>query len=176
MHAHLNCHTKRTCRTPTLKIFCDWRLLETPSPSGYEQPIQKIVREYAAGFADQIRTDLHGNVIAARNPDAKLRVMLAGHCDQIGFLVQYIDAEGFLYVQTIGGWDPWCWSGKSSWSGARRTEGIPAVVGRKAIHLLTDEERAGAQAQGYVDYRGQGQGRSRGAGAVGDPVTLAQQA
>ena len=36
----------------------------------------------------------------------KLRLLLAGHCDQIGLLVSYIDADGFLYAQTIGGWDP----------------------------------------------------------------------
>ena len=35
-----------------------------------------------------------------------MRVMLAGHCDQIGLLVQYIDAEGYIYAQPIGGWDP----------------------------------------------------------------------
>ena len=82
------------------------RILETPSPSGYEQPVQQVVREYAATFADDISTDVHGNVILARNPEARLRVMFAGHCDQIGFVVQYIDNEGFVYLQPIGGWDP----------------------------------------------------------------------
>ena len=51
-------------------IFCGG-FSETPSPSGYEQPVQKIVREYVAGFADEVTTDLHGNVIAASNPDAR---------------------------------------------------------------------------------------------------------
>ena len=46
------------------------RLLETPSPSGYEQPVQDIVRRYVDDFADEVRTDLHGNVIASCNPDA----------------------------------------------------------------------------------------------------------
>src|ERR1700682_107910 len=82
------------------------RLLETPSPSGYEQPVQHVVRQYAGDFADKIETDVHGNVIAVRNPGAALRVMLAGHCDQIGFLVQYIDSDGFVWIQPIGGWDP----------------------------------------------------------------------
>src|SRR5688500_6859692 len=81
------------------------RLLDTPSPSGYERPIQNIVREYVAEFADNIQTDLHGNVIAAKNPGAKLRVMFAGHCDQIGMLVTHVNDNGFLYAQTIGGWD-----------------------------------------------------------------------
>ena len=81
-------------------------ILETPSPSGYERPVQEIVRQYAGDFADRVTTDVHGNVIAAVNPSARLRVMLAGHCDQIGLIVAHIDNEGFLYVQTIGGWDP----------------------------------------------------------------------
>ena len=52
------------------------RLLETPSPSGFERPIQDHVREYLAPFADRVTTDLHGNVIAVKNPQSRLRVML----------------------------------------------------------------------------------------------------
>ena len=67
------------------------RLLETPSPSGYGRPVQKLVRENASAFAGKVTTDSHGNVTAVMNPGAALRVMFAGHCDQFGFLVQYID-------------------------------------------------------------------------------------
>ena len=86
----------------------DRALLETPSPSGFEQRIQQVVRERMRPFADEVRTDTHGNVFAARFPEGRPadapRIMLAGHCDQIGLLVQYIDGEGFIYSQTIGGW------------------------------------------------------------------------
>ncbi|MCA9261766.1 MAG: M42 family peptidase, partial [Planctomycetales bacterium] len=81
-------------------------ILETPSPSGFEEPVQRMVRAYAGEFADEIRTDLHGNVIACCNPDAPLRVMFAGHADQIGLIVTYINDDGFIYTNTIGGWDP----------------------------------------------------------------------
>ena len=83
-------------------------LLETPSPSGFEQPIQKVVRERVTPFADEVKTDRHGNVIAARHPaggPSAQRVMLAGHCDQIGLMVMNVDNEGFLNIQPIGGWD-----------------------------------------------------------------------
>ena len=50
------------------------QLLETPSPSGYEERIQQLVRSYVASYADSVETDLHGNLIVARNPKAKLRV------------------------------------------------------------------------------------------------------
>ncbi|HVX67838.1 MAG TPA: hypothetical protein VHA11_14600, partial [Bryobacteraceae bacterium] len=116
------------------------QIVETPSPSGYEQPVQRVVREFASSFADEVTTDVHGNVIAVLNPGAPLRVMLAGHCDQIGFLVRYIDAEGFLWVQPIGGWDPQIAVGQrmTVWTAGGPVFG---VIARKPIHLLTEEER-----------------------------------
>ncbi|HEY0007680.1 MAG TPA: hypothetical protein VGB55_03060, partial [Tepidisphaeraceae bacterium] len=58
---------------------------ETPSVSGYEQPVARIVRKRMAKFADNVTTDVHGNVIVALNPTKSApRVMLAGHMDQIG--------------------------------------------------------------------------------------------
>ncbi len=80
-------------------------LLETPSPSGFERPVQDLVRSWVKPYADEIQTDRHGNVIAVRNPQGQPRIMLAGHCDQIALMVQYVDDNGFLYVQPIGGWD-----------------------------------------------------------------------
>jgi tetrahedral aminopeptidase len=115
-------------------------LLNTPSPSGYENPLQQVVRDYAADFADEVRTDLHGNVIIVKNPDAPLRVMYAGHCDQIGLIVQHIDDEGFLYIQPIGGWDPEVLIGQRMTVWAEKGP-LPAVIARKPIHLLTEEER-----------------------------------
>ena len=67
------------------RVFFE-RLLATPGVSGYEQKVQDEVRSYAADFTDSITTDLHGNVVLCKNPDAEVRVMLAGHSDQIGFL------------------------------------------------------------------------------------------
>ncbi len=116
------------------------RLLETPGPSGFEGAIQGVVKEYAKPFADKIETDLHGNVILSRNPTSPRRVMFAGHCDQIGLLVSHIDDNGFIYTQTIGGWDPQQLIGQrmTIWT---TTGPIPAVISRKPIHLLSDEER-----------------------------------
>src|SRR5438874_8326241 len=86
---------------PSLKFLRD--LLETPSPSGFEKPVQDVVRAWAGQYADEVRTDRHGNVIAAVYPKEKpagspLKVMLAGHCDQIALMVQHIDDNGYLYV------------------------------------------------------------------------------
>ncbi len=108
--------------------------------SGFEQPVQDVVRSYAASFAEQIETDLHGNVILAINPDADVRVMLAGHADQIGMIISHIDENGFVYVQTIGGWDPQQLVGQrvSIWT---ETGPVNGVISRKPIHLLEESER-----------------------------------
>ncbi|MFH1923268.1 MAG: M42 family metallopeptidase [Planctomycetota bacterium] len=115
-------------------------LLETPSPSGFESPLQQVVRVYAAEFADEVTTDVHGNVMAIKNPGAPMRVMLAGHSDQIGLIVCHIDDKGFLYILAIGGWDPQMLIGQRMviW-----TENGPVVgvIARKPIHLLSEEER-----------------------------------
>lgn len=116
------------------------KLLETPSPSGYERPGQDVVRAHARTFAEQVRTDVHGNVIAVRNAASPFRVLLAGHCDQIGLIVQYIDDNGFIFFQSIGGWDPINLVGQRAviWTASGPVSG---VIGRKPIHLLTEEER-----------------------------------
>ncbi len=149
------------------------RLLETPSPSGYERPVQDIVRAYAAAFSDDITTDVHGNVIAARNPGGAIRVMLAGHCDQIGFIVRFIDSEGFVYVQAIGGWDPQIVVGQKMavWT----KEGpIFGVIARKAIHLLTEEERKQVVKLKdiWVDIGAKDQADASSRVRIGDAVTL----
>ncbi len=115
-------------------------LLLTPSPSGYEKAIQNVVRAWAMPLADEVRTDRHGNVIAVLNPGGSPRIMLAGHCDQLGLMVEYIDDNGFLYVQPIGGWDMQILLGQNLvvWA---KTGPIPCVVSRKAPHLLTPDER-----------------------------------
>ena len=116
------------------------KVLTTPSPTGFEQPVQEIVRAYAKEFAETIETDVMGNVIVGRNVNAPLRVMLTGHCDQIGLSVQFIDSDGFLYVIPLGGWDIQNLIGQhvTVWT---RSGAVPGVIGRKPIHLLEPDER-----------------------------------
>jgi endoglucanase len=131
------------------------------------------VRAYAADFADEVSTDLHGNVIAVKNPDAGLRVMLAGHCDQIGLLVTHIDSDGFLYVQPIGGWDPQQLIGQrlTVWSAQGP---VPGIIARKPIHLLTDEERKQVPKLKdlWLDIGAKNKDEASELVRVGDPITL----
>ncbi len=80
-----------------------YELLRTPSPSGSEFKIQKKWIGYTEKFADRVETDIGGNAIAILNPKAKFKVLLAGHCDEIGFIVTQIDGNGFISFGPVGG-------------------------------------------------------------------------
>jgi putative aminopeptidase FrvX len=116
------------------------QLVETPSPSGYEYDVQKLVRERIRPWCDSVRTDVMGNVFGVRQSEGRPRVMLAGHCDQIGFIVNYITDDGFLYFEPIGGVDPVVATSQRL-SIMTRQGPVPGVIGRKAIHLMDDEDK-----------------------------------
>jgi len=148
-------------------------LLNSPSPSGYERPIQEVVRKFAAPFADEVTTDWHGNVIAAVNPGGSPRIMLAGHCDQIGLMVKHIDDKGYLRVTPIGGWDIQMLLGQRLVVWARGGP-LPGVIARKAVHLMTPDERKTVPEMKdlWVDIGAADGDEARSLVAVGDPVTL----
>ena len=81
-------------------------LMQQPSPSGFEAPAQKIIRARMKKFTDNVHTDVHGNVSGVLNPKAAVRVMLAGHVDEIGLMITHVDEKGFIYFAAIGGWMP----------------------------------------------------------------------
>jgi tetrahedral aminopeptidase len=149
-------------------------LLETPSPSGFERPIQDVVRAWARQNADEVKTDRHGNVLAVRNPGGQPRVMLAGHCDQIGLMVQHVDDSGFLYVQPIGGWDMQVLLGQhlTVWT---KQGPVAGVVSRRATHLLTSDERAKVPqfTDVWVDVGVRDRKEAESVVTPGDPVTFA---
>jgi putative aminopeptidase FrvX len=149
-------------------------LLHTPSPSGFERPIQDVVRAWATPLADEVRTDRHGNVIAVLHPTGQPRIMLAGHCDQIALMVQHIDDNGFLYVQPIGGWDMQILLGQNLTVWTRQGP-VTGVIARRAPHLMTNEERIKVPqfTDVWVDIGVKDRKEAEGLVAPGDPVTFA---
>ena len=116
------------------------RLVDSPGPSGYEQPVQRVFRDRVAAYAAAVRTDVLGNVYATMNPGGTPRIMLAGHADEIGFQVRYISDEGMLYFGSIGGHDVIVTVGQRV--KVHTANGpVIGVLGRKAIHLLDPDER-----------------------------------
>ncbi|GAA3405926.1 M20/M25/M40 family metallo-hydrolase [Paenibacillus hodogayensis] len=81
-------------------------LLATPSPSGQEWDVQRKWIDYVKPFAHDVRTDMAGNAVGVLNPEAPFKVLLAGHCDEIGLIVSRIDDRGFIYVDALGGISP----------------------------------------------------------------------
>ncbi|WP_163536597.1 M20/M25/M40 family metallo-hydrolase [Gracilibacillus sp. YIM 98692] len=108
-------------------------LLETPSPSSLEMEIQKKWIDYVKPYADEIQTDNAGNAIAILNKDADFHLLLAGHCDEVAFVVNRIDENGFIYIEKMGGINPKAAIGmKVDIIGESKK--LPGVIGVNAQH------------------------------------------
>jgi len=111
------------------------KLLDTPSPSGCEEAAVKLWSKYAGRWADRVEKDYHGNSIAILNEKGSPRVMLAGHIDEIGFMITYINGEGFLYFAQVGGHD------RQIIQGMRvkimtANGPVMGLLGKKPIHMM----------------------------------------
>lgn len=150
-------------------------LVETPSPSGFEQPAQRVWRRELEPLADELRTDVMGNAIArltGPSPEAP-RVMLAGHCDEIGFMVKYIDEQGFIYFAPIGGVDAHLVPGQRvNIHGAGGA--VTGIIGKKPIHLMEAKERETVAKfkSMFIDIGCTNRQEVEALITVGDPVTL----
>ena len=120
------------------------RLLDAPGPSGYEEAPARVWREEAGTFADDVTHDVVGNSFARVKPstaaDEAPKVILAGHIDEIGFVVTHIDPEGFLWFAPLGGWDEQVLVGQRLRVRGRGDD-VVGVIGKKAAHLLKEEDR-----------------------------------
>jgi endoglucanase len=127
------------------------RLIETPGVPGREEQQRKIAREELGGLTDEVRTDALGSVIGTKKGWDDVRVMVAAHTDEIGFLVKYIDDKGFLRLQTLGGHDP---ANMVSQRVVVTTVGDEALRGvlqpqRKPPHLATEEDKKPPKAEEF---------------------------
>ncbi len=150
-------------------------LVEAPSPSGFEQPAQRVVRRALEGVADELRTDVLGNVIATVNgPEGAPRLMLAGHCDEIGFMIKYIDERGFLFFAPIGGIDAHLVPGQRV-TVHTAAGPLPGVVGRRPIHQLenADRDKVMPFKSQFIDIGCPDKAVAQELVAIGDPVTFA---
>lgn len=124
-----------------LKFLKD--LTESPSPSGYEMPVAALFRERMEKTGAIVETNVMGSVHAtlpANNKKAAQSVMLAGHIDEIGMMVNYISPEGFISFKAIGGVDAAILPGSRVTLHAAAGD-LLGVMGRKPIHLITEDER-----------------------------------
>jgi endoglucanase len=115
-------------------------LLHARSPSGYEEEAQAVFDRHVKPSADAYTGDALGNRIATLNPKGDPTLMMAGHMDELGLIITYINKDGFIYFDTIGGHD------RSVISGRRviiQTENgaVKGVTGKRAVHLMDEADR-----------------------------------
>ncbi len=115
-------------------------LLHARSPSGYEAEAQAVYDKYVKGSADEYSGDALGNRIATLNPKGDPVLMLAGHMDELGLIITYVNKDGYLYFDTIGGHDLSVISGRRVIIQTANGP-VKGVTGKRAIHLMDEEDR-----------------------------------
>ncbi len=111
-------------------------------PSGHEHEAQKIARDYGAKYADEVLYDRMGSVVFRRG-DKGPKIMLAGHVDEIGFVITEIDKKGFLRFHQLGGWwDQTLLTQEVVIKPSRGNKKIIGVIGAPPPHVLGPEQRS----------------------------------
>ena len=149
------------------------QIIGTASPSGFEWGIQTLLRSRMAPCCAEVSADVHGNVIGVVNPQAPVRVMLSGHCDEIGLMVMHIEDRGFISFAAVGGIDPSVIDGQRVIIHSARGE-VFGVIGRKPIHMMEPDERGKAMKlhELWIDIGARNRKEAERHVSVGDYVTI----
>ena len=149
------------------------KLLDTPGPSGYESAPARVWREEAKKFAVEVTSDVAGNSMAVVNPGGSPTIMLDGHIDEIGLIVQYIDDDGYLYIGPVGGWDSQVLIGQRLRFLCSDGD-VFGVVGKKPVHLMKpeDREKATKLTDLWVDIGAVNRAEAEARVSVGDPGVI----
>ena len=112
------------------------KYLNNPSPTGFESEGQKLWLDYIKPYIDTHFVDTYGTVVGVINPDAKYKVVIEAHADEISWFVHYITKDGFIYLRRNGGSDHQIAPSKRV--NIHTKKGIvKAVFGWPAIHTRT---------------------------------------
>jgi endoglucanase len=128
-------------------------LSETPGVAGREERVRALVIEQLKPLVDELTVDPLGNVIALKKGSSDRRVMLAAHMDEIGFIVRYIEKDGWLRVQPLGGFDPRVLVAQRVLVHTREAGSLHGVFmpQSKPIHLLEGKPEAAKLEELYID-------------------------
>ena len=146
------------------------RLLDAPAPSGFETVAARVWRTEAESFGAKVTVDVAGNSMAEVNPGGYPTIMLDGHIDEIGVIIQYIDDDGYLYIAPIGGWDPQVLIGQRIRFAGNEGD-VLGVIGKKPIHLMKSEEREKVSkfTDMWVDIGAANRAEAEARVSIGDP-------
>ncbi|MGZ3443613.1 MAG: M28 family peptidase, partial [Polyangia bacterium] len=151
-------------------------LLVAQGPSGYETAPSAAWRAAAERFAQAVDVDTMGNLTArvpAKGQGAPT-VAFVGHIDEIGLIVTHIDEKGRLFFIGVGGWDPQVLVSQRV-DVTTRDGVVPGVIGRKAIHLIEEDERKKAAdlKDLYIDVGARDADEAKALVRVGDVAVIA---
>lgn len=147
------------------------QLLNTVVPSGYEQDIVRLWTSKAKEFTKDVYVDSMGSAHAVINSKAKRKIIIAGHCDEIGLIVKSITDKGFLKIGTIGGWDPQVVVGQHVL--IKTAKGIQrGVVGKQPIHNIIDIKAASKIKDLFVDIGAPDKQSAEAIVQIGDAMVL----
>ncbi|MEK4230279.1 M42 family metallopeptidase [Solibacillus sp. FSL H8-0538] len=125
---------------PTLQMLKE--LTDANGIAGNERAPREVMKKYIAPFVDEIETDNLGSLIAKKVGDANgPKIMVAGHLDEVGFMVTKIDDRGFISFQTVGGWWSQVMLAQRVTITTRKGEEVIGVIGSKPPHILPVEAR-----------------------------------
>jgi putative aminopeptidase FrvX len=116
--------------------------INNPSPTGFETSGQKMWIDYLKPYTDSFFTDPYGSAVGVINPEASFKVVIEAHADEISWFVNYITAEGLIYLKRNGGVDHQIAPSMRVWIHGKKGP-VKAVFGWPAIHTRmgnTDKE------------------------------------
>lgn len=147
-------------------------LLETPAPSGFEPPSQRVWATYVREFAGSVESDAYGNVYATLDARPGPKILIGGHADELGMMVNYISDDGFIYFKGIGGVDRAMLRGRRVF--IHGPDGlVPGVTGHLAIHMQDPDDRKKVPEfhEVFIDIGARSREEAGKLVRVGDPIT-----
>src|SRR5580704_15114019 len=158
-------------RDESLKFLT--KLVNTPSPTGHEARGQRVWLDYVKQFADSTFSDAYGNCVAVLNKGGSPRLMLAAHADEIAMSVNYIDADGYIYVRKMGGIDAAITKAQRVLIHTRNGP-VKGVVGNVAPHLSKNDDihRVPKIHEIFIDIGASSTKEAEKFVRIGDPITL----
>ncbi|MFZ0532904.1 MAG: M42 family metallopeptidase [Anaerolineales bacterium] len=147
-------------------------LTETPGVSGYETPIRAVIRKYLEKYGELTQDKIGSVICRKQGTSEKPRVMLAGHMDEIGFMVKQVTPEGFIKFIPLGGWFDQVLLGQRVIIQSKKGD-VVGVIGAKPPHLLPADERDKVvkRKDMYIDIGALNKDEVEAAGIqLGDPI------
>jgi len=145
--------------------------------SGFEDEVREMIQSLVAPHVDEVKIDALCNILAIRksaNPDAKT-LMLDAHTDEIGFIVKWIEKDGFLRFAPLGGWDPRIVPSHRVVIQTRSGKMQTGVIGTAPPHILSADERKSPIPieKMFIDIGASSVEEAKEMGVhIGDPLTI----